>query len=219
MSLPAPPVPLRRARPDDAAALWARYSPLHENVVTLARLRDRGVDAVLVEKLDLAREAVAVVDVPPWAGHFFDTPAHVVLPLFGASGVLAGLVGRTFSGLCGPVTMRGVDYSGLVLASPLARQVLERGAWPDGLDEASRTLVVLAGERDYLKLLAGQEGARPGAAVLGVPTGGAWTQALADRVPAGTRVVLDLPEEELIKAVAATFRSRCRVVRARRSSP
>jgi hypothetical protein len=218
MSLHSPPAPLRRAPPDDVARLWARYLPLHEDGVTLARLRDRGVDAQLVEELDLARRAGPVSDVPHWAGHFLDAPAHVVLPLHDARGLLSGVIGRTFSGLCGPVRMRGVAYDGLVLASPLARQVLERGAWPDGLDESSRTLVVVHGERAFLERLAGQQGARPRSAVLGIPSGGSWSRELGDRIPSGSRVTLDLPEG-LTKAVFHTIHSRCRVVRARRSSP
>jgi hypothetical protein len=99
-----------------------------------------------------------------------------------------------------------------VFADPLGLRLLADGAAPDWWRESS--VIVAEGVPDFLTfaLAYGDDESCP--AVLGFAAGG-WTQAIADRIPDGCRVVLaghgDVAGDKYNAAIASSLGTRCDV--------
>lgn len=204
---------------DEVRALWAR-SPrrLPEKIANKLR-EERGLDPSGMEDEDPVRVLLSQERLPDCVRNFRWFKVDLIAPLYNARGELGGLQGRSFRHPKKSVRMMGVTCKGLVLASKVARMVLETGAWPEWVEEDARCIEVVEGEPDFWTVLAKRHGARPGAIVLGIPGEGAWTQQIADRIPDGARVEVathqDVAGESYAALVKATLHPRCRVFRVR----
>ena len=209
----APPAP--PAREAEYAQLWAHCLRLDDPAVppeAIDYLRGRALPPG--ELLDLARVLPQDGPLPSWAaceGMPWTTSRHlVIVRIFDAAGRLAGLRARSIDPSCASgkkeLVAGGVKVAGTVLADGPAETVIRLG--PEkvaaALRQTGRKLVVMVAEGvpDWLTLSAWARrwratSASAGAmlAVVGTYSGG-WTQALADRLPHGTRVVVRTHSDE-----------------------
>ena len=202
------PKPARRSA---VAAVWEDCPRLLDEEVS-SWLRSRAIDPSTVEDENLARGAPTGA-LPRFCSHFPLRGVRLVLPLFDAQGVRAGLQGRVPEGDPKSVRMRGVSCGGLVLASGAARALLEASTWPEWLEP--ETIEIVEGEMDFLTVLQH----RPGAVVFGIPGSGAWTNEIAARIPDGAEIAVATHQDEAGDRYASiihrTLQARCRVLRAR----
>jgi hypothetical protein len=108
----------------------------------------------------------------------------------------------------------GFSVKGLVLADPLAQQLLG-GVCPAWWKP--REIVVAEGEPDWLLwALRQRETDEQGPAVIGIESG-AWSPQIAARIPTGASVVIrthhDEPGERYAQQIAASLHGRCRIFR------
>ena len=108
----------------------------------------------------------------------------------------------------------GYTVKGLVLADPLAQQLLG-GVCPSWWQP--RQVIVAEGEPDWLLWALRQpETDEQGPAVLGVEAG-AWSPQIAARIPTGASVVIrthhDEPGRRYAQQIAASLLGRCRIFR------
>ncbi|AUX33176.1 MULTISPECIES: CHC2 zinc finger domain-containing protein [Sorangium] len=135
---------------------------------------------------------------------------RLVLPVYDAAGGLRSVRARLVTGGEGPKSLPPTDHrsAGYVLANRGAVEMLRAG--PGG---APARVVVAEGEPDYLtwasRLAAGSW------AVLGLPGSGAWTRELADRIPAGSEVVIrtdpDAAGDRYAQRIVEDLGGRCAV--------
>lgn len=217
---PKPP-----ADQNQVAALWDACPELLGNVGQQYGwrkwLRGRGLDESAVRAAGLVRQLTAG-PLPAFALHWRKFEVELVLPLFDHTGTLAGLQGRTLQGEPKSLCMRGVDVRGLVLASPAARRVLGGALWPTDQGGERLPLWVVEGEPDFLSVLTRLPGEgrepEPDAVVIGIRAG-AWTDAIAARIPDGVRVLVATDQnkagEDYAEIVSRTLHGRCAVMRLR----
>jgi hypothetical protein len=110
----------------------------------------------------------------------------------------------------------GYRAGGLVLADTLARWVLEHGKAPSG---GPLRLLIAEGEPDFLTWASRQSAdADAVLAVIGLVSG-AWTPAIASRIPDGTHVAVRTHHDEAGRKYAAqihaTLAGRCRLARSK----
>ena len=216
-----PPEPVEeRVYPPDAADVWARCGAVVEDDGACAYLSGRGLDGDAVADRDLAR--VLPAPAPRWAtfhgSTWLDTGHRLVLPVFDATGVLRSV--RAMRVVEGDSPKRlppaGHKAAGLVLADPLARLVLERGAAPEWWPASTPLrLVVVEGEPDFLTWATRFSDANETApGVIGVGSG-AWSKGLADRIPDRARVIVRTHDDRAGQKYAAevidTLGARCDV--------
>lgn len=224
------PEPPRRPPADEVAWLWNDLCrPVTGDPEVSAYLRGRGLDPAAIEDLDLARALPAPPRAPEWArcgravwarsGH------RLITPLFGATGELESVRARAVVAGAEKKALAPAGYQvgGLVFACPLARLMLAGADLGDGTPAAELVrgvgLVVVEGDPDYWSW-ASRYGAgtslERAPAVVGVESG-AWTDAIAARVPDGARVIvrthLDEGGEKYAQKVAAALAGRCEVFR------
>ena len=245
----APPHPsdLNIARPPagEVAELWNACVPPADDGEVSAWLAFRGLDPAKVSDLDLARALPRTSALPAWArcaGRPWSAGWRCVFPVYDATGSLASLRARWCRLLAGegapagPLDRPPADFpavksaaaaagpgsaSGLVLADGLLRQLLRTGErprwWPE---ETPLRIVVVEGEPDFLTWATRHgDAAETAPAVLGLWSG-AWTSALAARIPAGCRLLLrtdlDASGHHYATRVARDLADRCEL---RRLSP
>jgi hypothetical protein len=209
--LAAPPAPTLPP-PAEVAALWASCRPVTEDEDVVLHLESRAIDPGMVDLRDLARVLPRGAERPRWARHW--SPAHrLILPAYRHDGALASVRARSIAPPGpGAKVLLPVGYTdaGTVLACPLAREILETGRWPVGLD--ALPVVVTEGEPDFLTAAASVSDANEAPPViLGVFTS-AWSQAHADRIPDGAHVIVrtheDLAGDRYAAAIYATLEDR-----------
>lgn len=209
--LAAPPAPTLPP-PAEVAALWASCRPVTEDEDVVRHLESRAIDAGMVDLRDLARVLPRGAERPRWARHW--SPAHrLILPAYRHDGALASVRARTIAPPGpGAKVLLPVGYTdaGTVLACPLAREVLETGRRPVGLDALS--VVMTEGEPDFLTAAAGfSDASEDPPVIFGVFTS-AWSQAHADRIPDGAHVIVrthgDLAGDRYAAAIYATLEDR-----------
>lgn len=227
----APPLPLSPSPtyPDRAevAALWGACVPVLDVPEAADVLRSRGLSPETVELHDLARALPDGCPLPRWARFagrtWFETGHRLLLPVFDEGGTMRSL--RGWRVLEGHTPKRlpptGHKAGGLVLANDLGRAMLEAGTWPNG---APLDVVITEGEPDFIARAGWYSDADELApAVLGIAGSGAWSQAIADRIPDGARVFIrtDLDEagERYAREVARTIGARCALLRQRKDAP
>jgi len=224
--LPPPPVepPQPVLPPPGTGQVWADALPVTEDPEASAWLISRGLDPDAVTLWDLARAIPAAPRLPRWAwtkagGAWTQSGHRLVLPLRDATGRLAALRARCVqpgSMMAKSLTPVGVRATGLVLACPLAAQVLAGEAlhwW------MSPSFVIAEGEPDFLTWASRQrEADEQGPAVLGIGAG-AWTASIAARIPDGARVSIrthhDGAGEKYANAIVGSLQSRCDLMRSR----
>ena len=117
------------------------------------------------------------------------------------------------------VPPEGYVVRGLIMANEVGWVLLQRGEWPDEIPPESRHVWVVEGESDMVVTCARvYASARSLRAVFGI-FAGAWTAAIASRIPKGTVVVLatdfDVKGEQYAALIQRTLQGRCDLRRKR----
>jgi hypothetical protein len=209
--LAAPPAPTLPP-PAEVAALWASCRPVTEDEDVVLHLESRAIEPGMVDLRDLARVLPRGAERPRWARHW--SPAHrLILPAYRHDGALASVRARTIAppGSGAKVLLpAGYTDAGTVLACPLAREILETGRWPVGLD--ALPVVVTEGEPDFLTAAASVSDANEDPPVILGVFSSAWSQAHANRIPDGAHVIVrtheDLAGDRYAAAIYATLEDR-----------
>jgi hypothetical protein len=169
---------------------------------------------------DLARVIPAGLRLPRWArsqgGPWTHTGHRIVFRLWDHTGQASSLRARALDSATAPKSLAPAGFSvkGLVLADPLAQQLLG-GVCPTWWQP--RQVIIAEGEPDWLLwALRQRETDEQGLAVLGVESG-AWSPQIAARIPTGASVVIrthhDEPGERYAQQIAASLNGRCRIFR------
>lgn len=192
---------------EEARAFWEGCRPVTEAPHTAEAMRARRIDPVAVADLDIARALPKRgVELPSWAmfgrRSWRELGYHWITVMFDACGVMRSCVARNVlddeerTRLAGfeipkSVAPRGYSRAGLVLACPLARQILESGARPDWWPGDVEFRVELCeGEKKLLqRALSRSDASELAPAVIGVESG-AWTPAIAARIPDATTLYI-----------------------------
>jgi len=243
-SAPPPTPDLQFARPPagEVAELWDACDAVYDDGEVSAWLTYRGLGTAKVSDLDLARALPTTGALPTWArcaGRPWSVGWRCVFPVYDCTGALASLrarwcrlltVGDPPTGMLDrpPASLPPVksgaaaagpgSASGLVLADGLLRQLLRTGERPYWWPEATPLrIVVVEGEPDFLTWAARHgDTAETAPAVLGLWSG-AWTSALAARIPTGSRILLrtdlDASGYQYATRVARDLAGRCELRR------
>jgi len=228
-----PVVPVRTeadkspARPphQEVAALWAASLPVSADPEATAWFTHRFGRAAAwslqqADLWDLVRVIPAGLLLPRWArsqgGPWTHTGHRLVFRLWDHTGQAASLRARSVEAAVTPKSLAPAGFSvkGLVLADPLAQQLLG-GVCPAWWQP--RQVIVAEGEPDWLLwALRQRETDEQGPAVLGIESG-AWSPQIAARIPTGASVVIrthhDEPGERYAQQIAASLHGRCRIFR------
>lgn len=220
---PMPPRDLPLPPRGAAGRLWNACRPCADDPEVAAWLVSRGLDPAACDRYGLCAALPIGVEIPRWAWFKGDAAeaqpwnaigCRAIFRLFDAAGELQSVRARQVRGDVGPKSCapRGFTHKGLLLADPCARVMLSVGQWT----HLDRGLVVVAeGEPDFLTWASKGEGARDIAAI-GIAGAGAWTQALADRIPDGSTIAIwtddDRAGDAYATAITASIRGRCNVL-------
>jgi hypothetical protein len=208
---------------NEVRALWDACRPCCADADIAAWLRSRVVDPALVDRLGLARALPSGLAGPRWASYRGQAAAparwaalgyRVIVPMYDAAGdlrsVRARYIGPSGDDLPKALPPSGYGCKGLVMACPLAAIMLAVAGWPWW---AERRVVIAEGEPDFLTWATRGELPRK-LAVLGVGGSGQWTEALADRIPNESNVIIRTDPDDAGDAYAAeivaSLRGRCR---------
>ncbi len=216
---PKPPPPVNEVR-----ALWDACRPCAADGDVAAWLVSRAVDPAVVDRLGLARALPVGFIGSRWASYRGEAqvPApwamlsyRAIVPMYDAAGdlrsVRARYIGPSCVDLPKALPPSGYGCKGLSMACPLAAIVLAVAGWPWW---AERRIVITEGEPDFLTWATW--GAIPRMlAVLGVGGSGQWTEAIADRIPDDSLVIIRTDPDDAGDAYAteivASLRGRCSV--------
>ena len=215
------------ARPpqQEVAALWVASLPVDAHAECAAWFAHRFGRAAAwslqqVELWDLARVIPAGLRLPRWArlqgAPWAHTGHHIIFRLWDHTGQAVSLRARATDTTVAPKSLAPAGYSvkGLVLADPLAQQLLG-GVCPTWWQP--RQVIIAEGEPDWLLwALRQREADEQGPAVLGIESG-AWSPQIAARIPTGASVVIrthhDEPGRRYAQQIAASLHGRCRIFR------
>lgn len=214
---------LRRPPVQEVEVLWESAGPVTADSEAVQwfchRYRDSAPRMLqLAETWDLVR-VLAFSPLPRWAasrGGSWQSSGHRLLfPLWDAHGQFSSVRARAIRPGIEPKSLApaGFQVKGLVLADPLAVQVIG-GTVPEWWQPE---FVISEGEPDWLTWAARQsEAHEDGPAYIGVEAG-AWSEALAARVPEGSRIVIrtdhDSPGERYAAQIQETLGARCHLYR------
>jgi hypothetical protein len=218
---PEPPPPLSTAAElkseypphEEVSALWHACSRVDGDPEASAYLQSRGLDATSIADRDLAR-VIAPSGLPRWARSLAATH-KIVVPLFDAQGVMRSLLARSVerSPQRKSLAPSGFPRSGLIMANPLGRQLLQRGAAPEWWpDDRELRVVIAEGEIDMLSAATlWSHAAECAPATIGIVSG-SWTNAIATRIPNGCTVLIATDNDEAgdkyARAIVDTLRER-----------
>ncbi len=218
---------LSPARPphQEVAALWAASLPVYdapEATAWFAHRYGRAATWSLQQAAlwDLARVIPAGLYLPRWArsqgGPWTHTGHRIIFRFWDHTGQAASLRARAFEGATAPKSLAPAGFSvkGLVLAGPLAQQLLG-GVCPPWWQP--RQVIIAEGEPDWLLwALRQREADEQGPAVLGIESG-SWSPQIAARIPTGASVFIrthhDEPGERYAQQIAASLHNRCHIFR------
>lgn len=216
---------------DEVAALWAACRPLDAVSALDPAVRwlshDRALSVRALAGLDLVRVLPEACAWPAWLPNGRTEPAEwaslyrLAVPMFDPLGQMRSLRFRavpcrhvvgawTTIDLGGRKVLnpRGHGYAGLVLADPLAVDVL-RGS-TEGWDGS---IVVVEGEPDLFTWASHPSRGTPSAngtfAVMGLASG-SWTPEIAAALPAGSHILLRVHHDATGDAYAAHVFNTCR---------
>jgi hypothetical protein len=215
------------ARPHqhEVAALWSASLPVSAAPEATAWFTHRYGPAAAwslqqADLWDLARVIPAGLRLPRWArsrgGPWTRTGHRIIFRLWDHTGQAVSLRARSVEATTAPKSLAPSGYSvkGLVLADPLAQQLLG-GTCPTWWQP--RQVIIAEGEPDWLLwALRQRETDEQGPGVLGIESG-AWSPQIAARIPTGASVVIrthhDEPGERYAQQIAASLHGRCRIFR------
>ncbi len=217
---PARPLPLPPRR--EVKALWDACLPCAADPEVSAWLASRGLDPDRVDVYRLARSLPEGVEVPRWASYRGDAEHarpwseigyRCVIPLYDEAGELRSVRARAVRPVDGgkSTAPSGFTTKGVLMLCPCAKVTFAIDCWEWF---ARREVVITEGEPDFLTWASHGEGARD-VAVIGLPGAGAWTPALAARIPSGSKVSIrtdnDRAGDGYAKTIADDLRDRCEV--------
>ena len=197
-----------RPRPPAAevTALWEGCRPVTRDAEVAGWLRSRALDPAVVADRDLARALPTGLPLPSWArcaGRSWSDGWRLIVRAWGPSGRLESLRARWVPDAEPPKGVKSAAAAagpgsavGLVLADGLGRLVLEQGRVPEVGLPNGLTVCIAEGEPDFLTW-----GTRFGDAAYDAPAvfgvwSGAWSPAVAARIPAGATVVVRTHQDE-----------------------
>ncbi|RYE94751.1 MAG: hypothetical protein EOO75_01155 [Myxococcales bacterium] len=203
----------------EVSDLWRAAGPVEQDDAAAAYLRSRALDTGLLDLYELARVLPAGAPCPRWArvrGLAWSVSGHrLLVPMVDATGTMQSLRAWALPGeqqlvegeeLPKRVAPAGHSVTGLVMACPVARRMLETGEAPAYLDGAPLDVVIVEGEPDFATWASGvSDASKAPPAVLGV-VASAWSQAVADRVPEGSRVIIRTHRDAAGDRYAAAIR-------------
>lgn len=225
---PASVIPMvpRRAYPpgQEVGALWSRCRPVIEDAEVCRWLESRGLAPNVIARRDLARALPLGRELPRWASYWGDRSTRarpepwsvlgyrLIVPLYDAGGVVRSVRARavTETAPSAPKALppAGHAMQGLVLADPLAAHFLAHGTWSE---QSDKRLVIAEGEPDFLTWAM-----RATVAVLGIAGNGQWTDGIAERVPAGTTVIVRTDQDDAgdlyAEIITRTLWGRCTIL-------
>ncbi len=220
----AKPSPARLPQ-HEVAAVWAASLPVSDSPEATAWFAHRFGSAAdwslqQADLWDLARVIPAGLRLPRWArshgGPWTFTGHRIVFRLWDHTGQAASLRARAIDATVAPKSLAPAGFSvkGLILADPLAQQLLGGVCPPWWLP---RQVIVAEGEPDWLLWALRQcEADEQGPAVLGVESG-AWSPQIVAHIPTGASVVIrthhDETGERYAQQIAASLHGRCRIFR------
>lgn len=214
----------------EVTALWNACRPIGDDERAARYLADRGLDVDAIELFDLARAIRPGTAMPSYARlggrSWLDTGHTIVVPVSDGRGATRSLRGWRHQSSRRPkrLAAAGCSMASLIMACPLARQILAAGAapawWPRG---APPHLVIVEGESDFLTWATRSSDANEVPfAVVGIPGSGSWSIEIAQRIPDGTIVVIrtdhDAAGDRYAVAVARDIGRRCTILRDRRAA-
>ena len=184
-----------------------------------AYLKRRAIDPGMVDFYDLLRVLPPGTPCPTWASvrrrPWSEAGYRLVIPMVDHTGELCSLRAWRLPGEV--IDQPGEDWPkrvapagrstiGLVMACPIARQMLRTGEAPSYLQGRPLDVVVCEGEPDFITNAAMvNEASDAPPAVLGVVSA-AWSQAVADRIPEGSRVFIRTHRDEAGSRYAQAIR-------------
>jgi len=209
----------------EVAALWSASLPVSNTPEASAWFAHRFGSAAAwslqqADLWDLARVIPAGLRLPRWArsqgGPWTHTGHRIVFRIWDHTGHAASLRARAIDATVSPKSLAPGGYSvkGLVLADPLAQQLLG-GVCPTWWQP--RQVIIAEGEPDWLLwALRQRETDEQGPAVLGIESG-TWSPQIAARIPTGASVVIrthhDEPGRRYAQQISASLQGRCRIFR------
>ena len=211
--IPVAAIPVYPPEPEVRAVMRELFAvDKSPDLDALRWMTSRGLDVGLQAQAGLVMALSRGTPMPEWArikGQPWDATGHrLIAPLCDVNGAMRSLHARQIEDR-GPFMPKGTnpvgyELKGLVLACPRARMMLAKG-------EHVEKLVVTEGLPDWLSWFHYYRSRGQKAGIIAI-VAGAWTQALADKVPSGTRVQLDAHDDanghKYMDAVAATLRRR-----------
>lgn len=218
---PRPPQPPRQPPPlTEVVSFWERCSPVYEAPELCLRLFDRALDPAVIADRDLARMLPPAGPLPRWAGRagqsWRDSCHTLIVPLYDAAGVLQSVHARSLHPDADPkgLSPAGHSSAGLVMGCPFARLLLAQGVPAWWRRSEPPVVIVCEGVPDFLTDASHYGDWEQAPATLGIISG-AWSEALAARIPDGCRVIVRTHSDEAGQryrhAVAESLCARCPV--------
>lgn len=222
-----PPDPPSYPPADEVAAVWASARFVCDDAEAAAYLAGRGLKPDAIPFRYLARVLPIATELPRWAslrGRPWTVTGHrIIVPVYDCAGTMRAVRGWSWIEAGKPKRLAAAGYTvrGLVLANPMAREILMSGSAPALCSTGGPLVVVITeGEPDYLAWATrAPESCGTKFAVLGIAGAGAWTQEIATRIPSGARVIIrtdhDLAGEKYAAEVDRTIGPRCTILRSK----
>ncbi len=197
---PEPSKPPRYPPLGEVSALWESCLPVNEAPELAHWLRSKRLDPDAVADSDLARALHPGMRLPRWAQFRIDDERFsdwlaggylLIAQLCDASGAIRSVLARNVRAGQEPKSRAagGYERRALVLACPLARQVLASGTkpawWP--ADQPLRIEIAEGEKKWIMRATLRSEGLADAPACIGIESG-SWTDELANRIPAGSSV-------------------------------
>ena len=206
-------------------ALWLACVSVTDQQEVRDELERRAIDPDVVDELDLARALPDTVALSRWATFrgggqralsWRETGHRLLLPVVDEFGRVRSL--RAWRVAEGETPKRlppsGHRAAGLVLADPFARAMLAAGR-----SNGPLPVIVAEGEPDFLTWATRFSDANDASSVVLGIVAGAWTSAIADRIPDRSRVIVrthhDCQGERYAGHIYRSLGHRCTVLRSR----
>ena len=148
------PTSVCRPSARDVSLVWESCSPVSQDGEVAQWLESRSLDSSSIDLWDLARALPVKAELPSWSstksGSWAESDHRLLFQLWDSSGEVVSLRARSISHV--PTTAKslapsGFSTNGLVLADPLAAQLLATGP-PDWWEPTE--IVISEGEIDWL---------------------------------------------------------------------